>query len=155
MTYRYCRPDNLYMKIAHMKPIRVIVILITLLRYTYVHIVQLSINICKLCRYSGSIAVTITKLHSIYKCIHNCTVYWCPIMALFISVHNCTFNNAPYWYSLQCSGISVMAQFITVPYWYSLQCSGISIIAQFINVPYWYSLQCSGISVSAQFIRGS
>ena len=56
-----------------MKPIRVFTILITVLRYTCVCIVQLAMNISKPCGYSSGVAVTITKLHSAYKHIHNCT----------------------------------------------------------------------------------
>ena len=76
-----------------MELMRVSVMLITLLRYTYVCIIQLFINVCKGHEYSGSIVASIShehplsqKLHRVQKCIHTCTVYWCSIIAQFISV---------------------------------------------------------------------
>ena len=57
-----------------MKPIRVFVILLTVHKYTYVHIIQLFVNVSKLHGYSSGFAVTITKLQSVYKHIHNCAV---------------------------------------------------------------------------------
>ena len=83
----------------------------------------------------------ITTLHSVYKHVHNCIVHWCPVMTSIISV--CEYQCCVLG---QCS-----AQFINVLYWYSVQCSRISVSTQLINILYWNSFQCSGISVIAQY----
>ena len=70
------------------------------------------------CLYASWVSM-IAKLHSVYEHIHNCIVYWCPIMASFISVceypklHSLSMFHTGTVY--QCSGISVIAQFINSP----------------------------------------
>ena len=89
----------------------------------------LSINVSKLCGYSNGITVK------------NCIVF---INISITAVLLVPYNGIIY----QC----LQLQFVNVPYWYSLQCAGISIISQCINILYWYSLSVLvKVSLSAQF----